>query len=315
MSREDTVIDVLGLGSVAVDDILFLSEFPRPDSKMAVLRRERHAGGLTGSALVTARRMGRNCAYAGTLGEDWLSLFVLERFVAEGVSVDHAVRRPDARPYYSTILVDTIRTTRTILFDAGGVVGADPSEPSEVFLRSCRVLLVDQAGVEGMVRSVRIARAAGIPVVADLERSGHPLLSELCDLCDHLILPLEYACEKTGRADAVSAIRALWRSDRSAVAVTGGKDGSWYLSREQPDRVYHQPAFHVSVVDTSGCGDVFHGAYAAALSEGMNIAERMRMASAVAALKATQPGGQQGIPTRAVADRFLEEHRKDALAS
>ncbi len=79
--------------------------------------------------------------------------------------------------------------------------------------------------------------------------------------------------------------------------------------------MYHQPAFRVTVADTNGCGDVFHGAYAAALSEGMGMADRVRMAAAVAALKATRPGGQQGIPTRTAADRFLSERAKEAIPS
>ena len=91
-------IDVLGIGAVAVDDLLFLSEFPRPDSKMAIERHERHAGGLAGTALVAAQRMGRSCAYAGTLGEDELSRFILDGFAAEGVSVRHLVRRAGCPP-------------------------------------------------------------------------------------------------------------------------------------------------------------------------------------------------------------------------
>ncbi|MGA2762604.1 MAG: PfkB family carbohydrate kinase [Spirochaetia bacterium] len=315
MTAGAPAIDVLGLGAVAVDDILFLSEFPRPDSKMPVLRRERHAGGLTGTALVAARRMGRTCAYAGSLGEDGLSAFILERFEAEGISVDAVIRRPDSRPFHSTILVDTRSTTRTILFEQDAVIGADASRPSEAFLRSCGVLLVDQAGVEGMVRAARTARAAGIPVVADIERGGHPLLDQLLALSDHLILPLDYAREKTARPDAAEAVRALWRDDRATVVVTCGVDGSWYVSTEEPGRLWHQPAFRVTAVDTNGCGDVFHGAYAAALSEGRPVSERVRMAAAVAALKATRPGGQQGIPTRAAADAFLREHAGEAVRS
>ena len=315
MHAQPATIDVLGLGAVAVDDILFLKEFPRPDSKMAILRRERHAGGLAGTALVAARRMGSRCAYAGCLGDDALSKFILDAFEAENVVVDHVVLKPGARPFYSTILVDTSRTTRTILFDPNGVIGAYPSEPSPEVLRSCGVLLVDQAGPEGMVRAARIARKAGIPVVADLERSGNPLIEELLSLSDHLILPLDFAREKTGTREAASAVRALWNSERSAVVVTCGSDGSWFLSQEEPDRVYHQPAFRVQVVDTNGCGDVFHGAYAASLSEGAPMAARVRMASAVAALKAMQPGGQQGIPMRSAADRFLQERAKEGIPS
>jgi sulfofructose kinase len=307
--------DVLGLGAVAVDDILFLSEFPRPDSKMPILRRERHAGGLAGTALVAAQRLGGECAYAGSLGHDELSVFILERFAAEGISVEHVVRREGVRPFSSTILVDTSRTTRTILFDAQDVVGADPGEPPAAVLESCKVLLVDQTGIEGMIRAARMARAAGIPVVADLERMGNPRLDELSALSDHLIVPLEYARQRTGAADAASAVRALWRDDRRAVVVTCGADGAWFLSSEEPEALYHQPAFRIEVVDTSGCGDVFHGAYAAALSRGMTMQERVRTASAVAALKARKPGGQTGIPGKGETDSFLRERVEDARAS
>ena len=310
-----SAIDVLGIGTVAVDDILFLPGFPRPDSKLKVLRRERHTGGLCGTALVAAQRMGGRCAYAGCLGEDELSVFVLERLTAEGISVEHVVRRKGARPYYSTILVDTAHTTRTILFDPDGVIGADPNEPQAAFLRFCKVLLVDQAGVEGMVRAAHIVHEAGIPVVADIERAGHPLLEELSDLSDHLIVPLDYARSRTGMDDPGAAARGLWSHSRSAVVVTCGGEGSWYLSQDDPGSVYHQPAFRVDVVDTNGCGDVFHGVYAASLAEGKAMVERIRIASAVAAIKATKSGGQQGIPTRPVADSFLREHQREAQLS
>jgi sugar/nucleoside kinase (ribokinase family) len=61
-------------------------------------------------------------------------------------------------------------------------------------------------------------------------------------------------------------------------------------------------------VDTTGCGDVFHGAYASALARGLSLAERVRFAAAAAALKATRPGGQAGIPTRPEVEAFLQEH-------
>jgi len=106
-------------------------------------------------------------------------------------------------------------------------------------------------------------------------------------------------------------VRALWQPGRAAVVVTRSADGCWYLTRDDEGRVYHQPAFKVPEVDTNGCGDVFHGAYAAGLAEGMPAAERIRLASAVAAMKATNAGGQKGIPDRAAAERFLAERAKE----
>ena len=305
-------LDVLGLGAVAVDDLLFLHEFPRPDSKMPIIRHERHAGGLAGTALVAARRMGRACDYAGTLGEDELSRFIVDAFASEGVSVRHLVRRAGTRPFHSTILVDTVQKTRTILFDEQNVVSADPDLPEDEVIRSARVLLVDHTGISGMIRAARVARAAGIPVVADLERDLGAPLAELLELADHLILPFDFAQRLTRAPDGPAIARALWRADRAAVVITGGTDGSWYLSAEDLPTVFHQPAFRVQEMDTNGCGDVFHGVYAAGLSEGMSAAERIRFAAAVAAQKATQPGGQKGIPHRADADRFFAERATEA---
>ncbi|MGO9308945.1 MAG: PfkB family carbohydrate kinase [Spirochaetia bacterium] len=305
-------MDILGLGAVAVDDLFFLNEFPRPDSKVRVQRRERHVGGLTATALVAARRMGRDCDYAGTLGDDELSRFVVDGLAAEGVSLRHLVQRAGTRPFHSTILIDTDTRTRTILVDEQDAAGADPALPAPEVIRAARVLLVDHAGLPGMLRAARIARAAGVPVVADLERNRGPILEQLLGLVDHLVLPYDFARELTGAAGCPEIVRALWKPGRAAVVVTRGAQGAWYVTEEEPRAVYHQPAFQVQEVDTNGCGDVFHGVYAAGVSEGMPAEQRIRLAAAVAACKATQPGGQQGIPMRRDADRFCAERSGDA---
>ena len=306
-------IDVLGLGAVAVDDLIYLPEYPRPDSKVRVVRRERHAGGLTGTALVAAARMGRRCAYAGVLGDDGLSRFILESFAAEGVDTSAVVRRPDARPYHSTILVDLKGQTRTILSDASGVISADPCGPAEALVRSAEVLFVDHVGLEAMTRAARLARGSGIPVVGDFDRRFDAPFDELLSLVDHLVVPRGFALGITGAADTAAAVRGLWNDGRSAVVATDGAAGSWYASRELPGRVVHQPAFRVEPVDTNGCGDVFHGCYAALLCEGASAAQRVRFAAAAAAMKATRRGGQQGIPSREEAEGFLAERSAEAL--
>jgi sulfofructose kinase len=305
--------DILGLGAVAVDDLFYLEEHPKPDSKVRVARRERQAGGLTGTALVTASRMGCACAYAGTLGFDDHSQFILDALAAEAISVEWVVRREGARPFSGTVLVDLGGKTRTILVDSAGVIGADDSLPAAEQICSCRALFVDHTGLAGMVRAARIARGAGISVIADLERLEAEPFGELLALVDHLIMPLGFARELSGKHDAAAAVRALRGGTRSAVVVTAGVEGSWYAGSERPDDVFHQPAFRVAVTDTTGCGDVFHGAYASGLCQGMGLAERVRFASAVAALKATAAGGQKAIPSRAAVDRFLAERTADAL--
>jgi ribokinase/sulfofructose kinase len=170
-------------------------------------------------------------------------------------------------------------------------------------IQAARVLLVDHYGIEGMTRAAQIARQGGAAVVADVEREDWPGFHELLALVDHVIVPRDLALRLTGAATPADAVARLWAADRRAVVVTCGAEGCWYRGEETG--VVHQPAFAVPVADTTGCGDVFHGAYAAALAQGQTLAERIRFASAAAALKASRSGGQAGYPTRAEVAAFL----------
>lgn len=298
--------DVLGLGCVAVDELLYVDAYPPADSKTPVRRRERQCGGLTATALVAAARLGGSCAYAGTLGDDEGSRFVMSTLARERVNVRSVVRRQDARPVRSVIVVDPRRKTRSIFYDLEGTIGADPKQPEAALIRNSRVLFVDRFGVPGMVRAARLARAAGIPVVADVESTGQPGVAELLRLVDHLIVAEEFALAFTRSdhpATAVARLRA--RGHRVAVVTCGDRgcwfqEAGWLLPR-------HHPAFAVKAVDTTGCGDVFHGAYAFGLARSLGVCERIRIASAAAALKATQLGGQAGIPRLNEVKSFLRK--------
>ncbi len=314
--------DVLGMGMVAVDDILYVEHFPRPDEKMSVRCYERQCGGQTGTALVAVARLGRRAGYIGILGDstahgDELSRTVADCFGREGVDMTDCVSHPHAGVYHSTIIVDESTMSRTILAHLEGQVGADPLLPGEDVIRSTAVLLVDHHGLAGTLRAARIARAAGIAVVGDIERAssapgGRAKLAELLPFIDHLVVPRRFAREWTGLDDAAEAAGQLWDQGvrdgvhRSAVVVTCGSAGCWYIDDEIAPAV-HFPAFEIAVSDTTGCGDVFHGAYCVGLVEGTALPQRVRFASAAAALKATRRGGQAGIPTRKQLDAFLAE--------
>jgi len=156
------------------------------------------------------------------------------------------------------------------------------------------------------LHAVALAKELGIPTVADVERDEHPQTGELIEQIDHLILSAGFACEYTSKDDPVKAVERLHKStQRACTAVTVGKEGCWYISAEEEGCVQHQPAFEVDVVDTTGCGDVFHGAYAAGIAWGWDVSRCVRFASAAAAIKATKAGGRAGIPDRSTVCQFL----------
>jgi sulfofructose kinase len=299
--------DVLGLGNTAVDDILFVPHYPPADSKVAVIKSARQCGGLAATALVAASRLGAKCAYAGMLGHDELSIYVEENLLREGIDLTYVVRRPDAAPSHSTIVVVKETGTRNIFCETASLSGADDNLPSEEFIRNTKVLMIDRWGTQGMLRAASIARKAGIPVVSDIESSNFEGFGELFAAVDHVIISVDFALEYTGESTPEAAAKALWNPDRHTIVVTCGANGSVAISKEYSDlNPRRHQAFAVEVVDTTGCGDVFHGAYAAALAEGLDLDRRLEMAAATSALKATVPGGQAGIPSRKTVDDFLQ---------
>ena len=297
--------DILGLGGIAVDDLLYVESYPGPDTKTLIQGRERRCGGLTATALVAAARAGKSCAFAGLLGRDELSAYVQGCLQQEGVDVGHVVQHPEGRPIHSTIVVDG-QGQRNVFAEIPSVTGADRDRPEEELILSCPLLFIDDLGVEGAIRAASVARRAGIPVVADLERQRSPLFAELLALPDHLVLPQHLATSLTGAGEPADALRDLWREGRRAVIVTCGSQGCWYRGSASAGDIRHQPAFPVNAVDTTGCGDVFHGAYAAALLDGLDLDERVRRAAVTAALKATRTGGWASIPHLGEVQDFLQ---------
>ena len=294
--------DILGFGAVAVDDLFYLDAFPEPGSKVQVREERREGGGLVGTALVAAARLGAAAAYAGVMGDDELSTYSLAELARAGVDCSLVQRRPDARPFHAVILVDRATGGRTILSSRAGVVSPPPALASADLIAACHVLLVDHTVASFALAAIPLARRLGVPVVADLERVTPEVLA-LLPLVDHLVVGERFAAQVTGEAAPAEMVRGLLIPGRAAVVVTAGERGCWYA--DPGGEVRHQPALRVEVVDTTGCGDVFHGAYATMLARGEAVARAVAVATVAAGLKATQPGGRSGIPDWETVERWV----------
>lgn len=295
-------LDILALGCIAVDELLLSPIWPDPDTKTRLLARDRQGGGLSGNAMVAASRFGAKVAYGGSLGHDSDSQFLRELYLREGICLAYSRTDPVFSPIRSTIVIDQSKNTRTIWFDLPGQLGAEEAWPPEEVISSTKVLFVDHYGIEGMIRAAKIARAAGVEVVADLERDEHPRFAEILPLVDHLILSRKFATKRTGKHSAREAVEQLAQIGAKVSIVTDGEAGAWVVA---DGSCFHYPAFSVQVLDSTGCGDAFHGVYAACLACAMPLMDRLRYASAAAALKALHLGAQRGLPTRLEIESFL----------
>jgi ribokinase len=302
--------DILGIGAVAVDDLIYVDHYPPADSKIRAQARQRYGGGLAGTALVTAARLGVFPAYCGILGDNELSHYTRQELEREGVDCSQIQVQAEAEPFHSTIIVAQSTVQRTVFSWAKGVIAVRPQDMTDELIAQCRVLFVDHTVVEAALRAVEIARRHNIPVVADIEAERHPRVYDLIPQIDHLILGVDFARKITGEEKPEDMARVLSSVGRACSVVTAGDQGCWYAERD--GTVNHFPAFQVQPVDTTGCGDVFHGAYAACLAKGLSVENIIKIASASAAIKATQPGGRRGIPDWPAVQRFLQTKKDDS---
>jgi sulfofructose kinase len=304
-TSQEKDIDIVAFGISAVDDLIELERFPRPGAKEPVLAARRQCGGNCTNALLAAARLGMRCLYGGHLGRNELSDCVRETLGSAGIEFPAQIAFPEARPIHSRILIERSSGERTILYSKAGVVEPRPDNLRAGLIARGRLLLADDLGPEGTRLACQMAREAGMPVVADIEQITNEATWDVMALADHLIIPLAFAVQLTGQPQPEEAVIHLAASGRALTAVTGGARGCWFVKGEEKMAVRHQPAFEVKVADTTGCGDVFHGAYAAALLLEMAPEKALRFAAAAAALRASRFDGQLGLPDRSTVEEFL----------
>lgn len=298
----DAAIDVLGVGCIAVDILMRTPRLPREGDKVFASGATLQGGGLIATALVAVSRLGGRARLLGCLGTSRFAQQALEDLREEGVDVSGIARKAGAEPVVAVVLVDEQTGQRTIVASFEGVeYPVGEALPLDDLARA-RCVLVDQLGGEASVALARAARSRRLPVVVDLE-GVNEWTDNLVALATDVVVGEEFARSYTGAEDRREALTHLWGAGgRNSVVITRGGDGADYVTA---DGMFHQPAFRVSVVDTTGCGDVFHGAFALARARGWTVRETVRYAAAVAALKARRLGGRAGIPTGEEVDAFL----------
>jgi sugar/nucleoside kinase (ribokinase family) len=287
---------IVGLGRPTVDRVLAVPHAPGFGASMEVRSLGTFGGGPVATALVAAARLGWESALIARLGEDEAGHEIVRGLAADNVATDLIAVDPEVRSATSIILVNPAGE-RAILHDPGE--GTDPAITAEIetAIRSAAGLMLERR-TEASITATRIARDAGIPVL--LDAGGHdPDILDLAALCT-IVIASSYHAERRG-LDPEAAARELRSLGVEIAIVTLGEQGALGLSG---DDIHHAPAFPVEVVDTTGAGDVYHGAFFVAYLEGMSLPAAMRFAATAAALKCRRYGGRTGIPTR----QELAEH-------
>ena len=294
--------DVVGVGVNAVDHLCTVASFPTFDSKQTLAGYDCQPGGQVATALVALQRWGCRTLYVGTFGDGPLAELSRRSLVDEGIDVSATRRRPDVANQTAVILVDRTSGERTILMHRPAVLTLRPDELDRDIVTAGRVLHLDGYDADAALVAATWARAAGIPVVVDVDTRVGPV-ERLLALTHAVIVSREFACDVTGVADAELALAKLAAATGAPlVAVTLGAAGVIAATAAGTVRA---PGYAVGAVDTTGAGDIFHAGFIYGLLHDWPLERTLAFANATAALKCTKLGGRPGIPSVQAAEDLI----------
>jgi sugar/nucleoside kinase (ribokinase family) len=298
--------EIIGLGASTVDILTHVERFPTRREVQQALSMAIQGGGPVATAMVAASRLGMKVAMIDSIGEDWAGAFVLREFQNERVATSLIEVHRGQKTAVSNILVSAVDGARAILFVPGTTPEPVVSEAQKTAIQSAKILHVNGRYWTACMQAVDLAKRSGVRISFDGGADRFkPEMKSLVPLTDICIVARDFAEKYTGEADPSLAAKSLLEEGPGIAAVTDGVHGSWVCTREA---CFHQPAFPFpKVVDTTGCGDSYHGAFLAALVKGFTAEKAATFASAVAGMNTQQVGGRMGIPTFDEVKKFLND--------
>ena len=298
---------ILCIGMPVRDLTFRIDGLPERGFKVNASHFDEICGGNALNDAIGIVRHGGRASICGPMGDakETSSKYIFEKLGHEGIETRHIVHMPGLVTPISNIMIDP-SGERTIVTFRDPELWKVQLPPSDELLKDCHAILTENRCAEFCTDLCAEARRRGIPVIVDVDRTMS-MREGLLTASSHLVFSSEALQATAGVADDAEALKKIARLTPSFLAGTRGALGTLWL--DDNGNLQQTPAFPVHTVDTLGAGDVFHGAFALAVTEQQELPEALRFASAAAALKCTRFGGAFAAPQRAEVEEFLNQDR------
>ncbi|MCL2812069.1 MAG: PfkB family carbohydrate kinase [Clostridia bacterium] len=298
----DFKYDIVGIDMPCLDLNVSVGAFPKPNDYMRIDQYSWQGGGRVATGLVAAARLDAKCAIIGAVGDDFHGRFCVKDFERHGVDTQAFYVDPTAITPLSVVVSNRESNGRSILSHWGDTALPPLDDACRRMIEQAKYLFLAYTG-KIHAEAARIAHAAGVKVLMDADDTSQAMM-DLLPIIDVFIASEYFYKNRYTGTDYETHLRELIGLGPQIAVFTLGEKGCVGLG---PEGYFELPAFAVDVVDTVGAGDVYHGAFAAALVQGMGAKEAARYASATAAIKCTRIGGRAGIPDNATVQQFLRD--------
>jgi sulfofructose kinase len=303
---------ILCIGMPVRDLTFRVQGLPARGSKEHASHFEEICGGNALNGAIGIVRLGGRASICGPMGDarETSSRYIFEQMAHEGIETKHIVHMPGLVTPISNIMIDPTGE-RTIVTFRDPELWKVKLPPADVLLEDCHAILTESRCAQFCTDLCAEACRRGIPVIVDVDRAMS-LREGLLSASTHLVFSSEPLQETADVADDGEALKKIAQLTPSFLAGTRGPRGTIWL--DENGSLQQTPAFPVHTVDTLGAGDVFHGAFALAITENQGLREALRFASAAAALKCTRFGGAFAAPQRAEVEELLSQGRASSPA-
>jgi sulfofructose kinase len=291
---------------IPVRDLTFrIQELPERGFKVNASHFEEISGGNALNAAIGIARLGGRASICGPMGDarETSSRYIFDKLGHEGIDTKHIVHMPGLVTPISNIMIDP-SGERTIVTFRDPELWKVSLPDADILLEDCSAILTESRCAKFCTDLCAKARKRGIPVIVDVDLAMS-LREGLLTASSHLVFSSEALQATAGIANDGEALKKIAKLTPSFLAGTQGPQGTLWLDENQ--ELQQTPAFPVHTVDTLGAGDVFHGAFALAITEKQELRQALRFASAAAALKCTRYGGAFAAPQRTKVEELLAQ--------
>lgn len=293
------ILHVFGLGQCSLDYIGIIDDYPQPDGKCEFYDMIIQGGGPVATALVALARWGLLCAFAGVVGDDPFGEVIKKSLDEEGVNTSGIVVRKGFFSQFAFIVAERGSGRRTVFWRRPTGLPLMEGEINYDMLERSMVFHTDGLFMEASLSAARRAKKKGVKIVVDAGSLREGML-DLARLSDFFIASEAFSRAFSEAGDPVFTCYRIAELGPYLAGVTLGSRG--YVA-VYDNRLIIRPAYPVSAVDTTGCGDVFHAGFIYGLIKGWDVERSLDFGAWSASMVSLELGGRKGIPS-------LEEIKK-----
>jgi len=281
--------DIVGIGSVLVDELILLSEYPEPDTKLEIIDGVKQVGGPVPTALRLLSKLGLNCHFIGKIGNDDNSSFIESKLAKSGLDISGLIKE-GAKTGFSQVWTDVKNKTRTIAYSMGTFTPLSDSDFNLMNLPQAKILHIDGFNNIEIKKTLEYYKAKGTKISIDTDNFREETL-EILNIVDFIVMPKRFAVQFLGNHSMTTLVEKMKEKYQSAYAIvlTDGINGSVC---NYNGKILSQKAFDIDVVDTTGAGDTHTGGLLYGLFKEWEMDKLLQFASACAALKCKYIGNE-----------------------